>query len=290
MNIRKGLGAVCCTVLMLASSVVLAAAPAATREQVEASMLVTGTIQLDTAGKVSGFSLDKKEKLPAGIVNLLDKFVPQWVFEPELVDGKPVNVSTDMSIRLVAKKVDEENFSLRIRSAAFGDRTGKREETVRALKRTPPSYPTDLASAGVAGTVYLLVRVGRDGKVTDVIAEQVNLKAVAGEGTMTRWRDAFANVSVKKARSWTFIPPTEGQDASKGFWVMRVPVVFSLDMPSRAKVAYGKWDAYVPGPRQPNPWDADDAEGAAFSPDALPPGNDYLAGSGLRLLTALSDG
>ena len=68
------------------------------------------------------------------------------------------------------------------------------------------------------------------------------------------------------------------------YWVVRVPVVFSLDGARDAKTAYGRWEAYVPGPRNPNPWKQGD-EGSAFSPDALVPGQAYLAGSGLKLLT-----
>lgn len=46
---------------------------------------------------------------------------------------------------------------------------------------------------------------------------------------------------------------------------------------------YGRWESYVPGPRQPDPW-SDEDEGVAISPDALPPGQVH-SGSGLRLLT-----
>jgi hypothetical protein len=138
----------------------------------------------------------------------------------------------------------------------------------------------------LAGTVYLLVRAARDGTVTDVIAEQVNLKVVASENVMEQWRHVFEKASVRQAKRWKFSPPTQGEKASADYFVMRVPVVFSLDNPSRTNV-YGRWEAYVPGPRKADPWQ-EGTEGIGFSPDTLAPGEAYLAGSGLRLKTSLS--
>ncbi|HEU0306987.1 MAG TPA: protein tonB [Lysobacter sp.] len=273
---------------LFAGATALAAGPAAVRKQVEASMLVTGRIQVDSDGRVSGFSLDEKEKLPEGVVDLIGKTVPEWAFEPVLIDGKPVNVSTGMSIRLIARKTGKDSYSVGIRSASFGHRSGKKEEQVRSLSMAPPNYPEDAARAGVTGTAYLLVRAGRDGKVIDVIAEQVNLRVVASEASMTKWRRVLGETSMRQARRWTFIPPTEGEEAKADFWVLRVPVVFSLEDSPGAMQQYGRWEAYVPGPRQANPWEKD-KEGVAFSPDTLAPGRAHLAGSGLKLLTNLSD-
>jgi hypothetical protein len=215
---------------------------------------------------------------------MVDMAVPHWEFKPVLIDGKPANVVTDMSIRVVAKKIDEDNYSVAIRSAGFGDNSGKPEERVRSQNLKAPGYPEAAAYAGVTGTAYLLVRAGRDGKVIDAVAEQVNLGVVDDERSMDRWRRVLADASLRQARRWTFTPPTEGKSAGDDFWVVRVPVVFSLD----GKAAYGRWEAYVPGPRHPNPWERD-KEGSSFSPDALVPGQAYLAGSGLKLLSGLSE-
>ena len=287
MNIRVGSGILLAAACLLASVAAFAAGPRAVREQAEASMLVTGKIQIDTTGKVTRYTLDEKDKLPAGVVRLLDQAVPNWTFEPVLIDGKAMNVSTDMSIRVVAKKASDETYSIGIRSAGFGDSSGRPEERPRALSMPPPSYPEDAARSGVAGTVYLLLRTGRDGKVIDAIAEQVNLGVVASENVMDRWRRRLADTSIRQTRRWSFIPPTEGDEAKLDYWVLRVPVVFSLDDPHGKKTAYGRWQSYVPGPRQSNPWQ-ENREGSDFSPDTLAPGGAYLAGSGLRLLTALS--
>jgi hypothetical protein len=62
-------------------------------------------------------------------------------------------------------------------------------------------------------------------------------------------------------------------------------VIFHM---TRELTPYGQWEAYVPGPRQSNPWQAD-SEGKGFSPDTLMPGRAYIAGTGLKLLSELSD-
>jgi len=277
-------------IVLLASGFAGARGPAAVRKQVEASMLVTGSIQVDGEGKVAGFSLDQKEKIPVGVVNMLDKALPTWRFEPVLVAGRPADVTTNMSVRLVAKKLDDGDYSVSIRSAGFGDRVDRNPKMVKSEGKSkvensctaslrPPRYPDIAARSGVASSVYLLLKTDRDGRVLDAMAEQVNLKVVSDENSMTRWRKVFTDTSLAQARKWC-IPPSSEDLADDAFLVVRVPVIFHLDALPR----YGQWDAYVPGPRQANPWQEDE-EGVAFSPDTLLPGRAYLAGSGLKLLT-----
>lgn len=294
MSICKTIGFAFCAALLLAGGAAQAAGPGAVRKQVEASMLVTGSIQVDGEGNVVGFSLDQKEKLPEGVVHLLDKAVPAWRFEPVLVAGQPANVTTDMSVRLVAKKLDDGNYSMSIRSAGFGDLADRNPKVVKAKAEArtegtcsanlrPPRYPDIAARSGVASNVYLLLKTDRDGRVLDVIAEQVNLKVVADEHSMARWRKIFTDASLAQARKWCIPPSGEKQADAAANYVARVPVLFHFDALPR----YGQWEAYVPGPRLPNPWEAD-REGVAFSPDTLLPGRVYFAGAGLKLLTDLS--
>lgn len=286
-NIRIGIRAVFAAACLLASAATFAAGPAAVRKQAEASMLVTGKIQIDTTGKVTGYTLDHKDKLPSGVVRLLDQAVPNWTFEPVLMKGKAVNASTDMSIRVVAKKDSEETYSIGIRGASFGDNGTRPEEQPQAKDLSPPDYPELAVRAGVTGTVYLLLRIGRDGQVNDVIAEQTNLGVVDDEKGMDAWRRRLEDVSIRQSRKWKFVPPSQGESADEAFWVVRVPVVYSLGRPPKNhRSRYGVWEGYIPGPRHPSPWG--DNEGLGFSPDTLAPGDAYPAGSGLRLKTALS--
>jgi hypothetical protein len=295
--------AVASVVLAMTGLAALAAGPAAVRKQLEASMLVTGTIAVDNAGKVISYAFDDKEKLPVGVVEMLDRRVPAWTFEPVIVDGKPASVRTYMSIRLVAKKLDKDNYAISIRSASFGhpdgsSRAKRVQEAIKAVQAsneqpkvckneglTPPNYPDAGALFGVQANVYLLVKASPDGQVQDVIAEQVNMKVVTDERNMERWRNLFADAAVKQARKWCVEPPADDTDAKYGFHVARVPVRFYL---TREPPRYGEWEGYVPGPRQSNPWQAD-SEGKGFSPDTLMPGRAYIAGTGLKLLSELSD-
>jgi len=287
MAVRKGWNAALGIALLLASSAAFAGSAAAVRRQIESSMLLTGEIQVDAEGRVTGHSLDDAGKVPPGVVSLIDKAVPSWTFEPMRFDGKPVRVSTDMSIRVVARKLEQGDYEVAIRSAAFGGRSRDPKESIQAVSMPAPDYPLNAWRAGVVGTVYLLVRAGRDGKVIDAIAEQTNLRVAVDEHAMARWRRVLEDVSTRQAQQWKFTPPTQGEDANRDFWVARVPVVFNLDRPHDAPT-YGHWETYVPGPRQRDPWDTDGDEGIGFSPDTLAPGRAYLTGSGLKLLTALS--
>ncbi|GAB3102108.1 energy transducer TonB [Lysobacter terrae] len=273
---------------LLVSTVAWAGGPGAVRKQIESTMLVTGKIQLDTRGKVTTYSLDHEEKLPRGIVAFLAKAVPAWEFKPVVIDGRAVNAIASMNIRLVANRADDGNYLVKVRGASFGDEDVKPEEDVRSISMAPPNYPDSAARAGVAGSVYLLVKVGREGKVVDVVTEQVNLRWIASENEMTRWRKILADTSMRQARKWSFTPPSKGEAADDPFWVVRVPVVYSFEDPKTIAGRYGTWESYVPGPRQRDPW-SDEDEGVAFSPDTLPAGGSYRAGSGLKLLTDLSE-
>ncbi|HJW44899.1 MAG TPA: protein tonB [Lysobacter sp.] len=254
------------------------------RKQVEASMLVTGTIVVDTGGKLKALTLDHEDALPTGAVRLIRDQAAQWRFEPVMINGKAVVAKTDMSLRVIAKALPNDEYAIRIGGASFGTDSPNPNEIIRGEKLTPPDFPKAAASIGATGTAYVVVKVGRNGRVEDVIVEQVNLNVVARERDMDAIRRLFANNAKAGAKKWTFRPPTEGDEADDEFWTVRVPVKYNL-VRVRPKKTYGAWEAYVSGPRQPITWKSE-AESPAFSPDAAPEGSVRLAGSGLRLLTA----
>lgn len=105
---------------LAAAGVAFAAGTDEVRKQAESSMLVTGTIQVDPEGRVSGYTLDQQDQLPKVVVDVGQR-VPHWRFEPVLDAGQPAQARADMSIRLVARKIDEGHYSVAVRSAAFGD-------------------------------------------------------------------------------------------------------------------------------------------------------------------------
>ena len=267
-------------VVLLAAGSVLATGPRGVRETAEASMLVTGTVDIEPDGRVSGYRLDRVDELPPAVVDLVTKAAGAWRFEPVLVDGVAAPARTSMSLRLVARQLDEDQYVAEVRSAKFGEVPSG--QMPRNGVRTPPRYPGSMLAAGVSGTVYLVARFGIDGTVEDVIAEQVNLKVVAGENQMRIYRRTLAQASIAAARKWTFVPPTDGLAAGETHWSVRVPVSFNIGRDSKPE--YGQWQAYVPGPRQEIPWISEDEHG--FSPDALAAGGIYPLGQhGPRLLT-----
>jgi hypothetical protein len=270
--------------LMAAS--VLASGPRGVRERAESSMLVTGSIQVDANGQVTGFGIDKEDQLPPGVAGLVRKSVPGWRFEPALHNGSPVAESSRMSLLIVASRLSEDALSVEIRSAHFG-RTWRGEDAAnKEFKLEPPPYPEPAARVGARGIVYLLVKVRPDGSVMDAIAEQVNLGFATDDATMHQWRGVFASSAVRHAKErWRFAPITAEEKGTDEFLVVRVPIVYSMQGDKPA--AYGHWQTYVPGPRQKAPWDRNQNQ-AAFAPDALPAGGIYRAGSDLHLLTGLS--
>ncbi|MBF6023041.1 energy transducer TonB [Lysobacter niastensis] len=220
--------------------------------------------------------------MPVAANTMLGKAVKGWKFEPVVIDGKTVRARTKMSVRIVAKPIDENRAEVRIASANFGE-GGNPGEFITSKELAPPKYPEMAAMNGVKGTVYLVVRIGRDGTVEDVIAEQVNLKVVDHESGMTRWRNMLAKTAISTARRWTFNPPTVGEEVGKAFWLARVPVDFLLH--DEKLTPYGQWEAYIPGPRASTPWLG--AMDAALGADAVAGGGMHPIGSGPKLLTPL---
>ena len=269
-------------VLLAVAGVAPAFGLGAVRARAEASMLVTGTIDIEEDGWVSGHLIDREEALPPGVAAFVGQAASGWRFEPVLVDGSPVKARTPMSLRVVARKEGESAYKVDIRGASFGNAPAG--EFPSRVDMKPPKYPYELRWAGVSGTVYLVLRLGPHGQVEDVVTEQVNLRTIARERQMERFRDLMANASLMAAKSWTFAAPAEGPAAGETGWTVRVPVDFHIY--GERQAGYGQWEAYVPGPRQGIPWMGPEVRG--FSPDALAAGGVYpLEHHGPRLLTEL---
>jgi hypothetical protein len=282
-------------VLLVGSSTALAdEGRQAVRKQIESSMLVAGMIDIGEDGSVSAYTIDRAGDLPEGVIKIVDRNVPNWRFVPIRVDGKAVKAKTRVNLLLVAKKFDESSFAVSIRSASFGGEDAgsgadgaATSDTISAAKMSPPRYPDAAVQTGVQGTVYLALRIGRQGNVEDAIVEQVNLRVIGTETQMTRSRELLARASLNKARSWTFNAPKTGKEADLDFWSVRVPVDYTFDREPSSP--YGQWVAYVPGPRAEIPWILEPID-ASYSPDSLAAGTVYQIGSGPRLLTPLDKG
>ena len=259
------------------------------RKSVETSMLVTGTIDIEHDGSVQRYQLDQAEKLPPSVTRLLAKAVPALSFEPVRVDGRIVRARSKMGVRVIAKQLDDGNYSIRIGSASFGqDETSAAERFIAGKRKrlAPPRYPEAAYLSNITGTVYLLVKVNAQGDVDDVAAEQVNLTVLGNERQMERGRKLLSDASITTARKWQFNVPTREDLGTDDYMVVRVPVDFRFHDDRAAK--YGEWQSYVPGPRHAPAW-ITPAE-AAQNPDAMIAGEDYPVGGGPKLLTPLPQG
>ena len=269
-----------------------AAGPGAVRKQIESSMLVTGWVSIAADGSLTKLEMDEPEKLPKGVVTLVERASAVWRFEPVLVDGVARKAKARMSLRVVAKKMDAELYQLSIRSGYFGQEAQTPEEyvarpdAIKPLAMKPPMYPENAARMGGRGTVYVVLRIARDGSVQESFAEQVNLQVIGSENQMASMRTIFSKAALSAAKKWTFQPPVAGGSSNETGWVVRVPVEFQFYGYERP--IYGQWDSYVPGPTQRAPWDTHATDEQA--PDAMIAGMLYDARNSLRLLTPLHPG
>ena len=258
------------------------AAPSA-RDRVESSLLVKGDIYLAADGTVLSHTLDHADELPPGVVDMMSRAVRNWRFEPIALRDGHTRARARMNVRVVASRLDDEHFKVEFRNAHFGQPPASGESVEVEGVMTPPRYPHAAAKERVGGTVYLALRVGRDGAVHDAAAEQVNLRYLASEHAMARWRNLLAGAAIDKAREWRFTVPEQGQQADRPWWVVRVPVDFVMS--HQVQPEDYQWNAYIPGPRPLIPWMDPAPQGRS---DALASGGIYPEQDTLELLTPLA--
>lgn len=258
----------------------------ALQDQVESSMRITGSLDIGADGRVVAVRLDQQDAIPAGVVGFVKESMATWEFEPTLLDGKAVPITTPVSLRVVGKVHDDGSARIEIRSASFMAYRDDDLTRPARLSGSVPTYPVRTAGRGAAADVFLLIQVGRDGKVRNVAAEQVNLRVLVPPRQLDTVRKAFANSAIQAVRDWQFRIPTQGPLADRESWVVRLPVRYADHPPSRDVPA---WEPYLPGPRQRVAWQQ--PERVTVAPDALGDGV-YVAGDtrGPVLRTVLGQG
>lgn len=237
-------------------AMVATVAQAGTTRDLESSAVVDGTIVLAKNGTVQTAVIDDEAKYGKPIADMVRKAALQWLFYPVLRQGKPVVAKARMHIRVVLQKTPDGNYSARIKGATFGDMDKKSTDALRNAegnRNFPPRYPEAAIRARVQGTVYLALHVDRSGRVTEAVAEQVNLDNTGPDPILKQYRDILAKAALKPAKRWTYEIPTTGKLAKQNDWTAHVPVSFTLNevgAPKREHV----WETYVPGPYTPAPW------------------------------------
>jgi hypothetical protein len=225
--------------------------------EAEASMLVTGSVELNTDGSVHGYTLDKQEKLPVPVVDLIQRNVPSWKFQ--FVSTPESAVTQTMTMRIVAKDTDDKHMTLAISGVQFDSNSGS-DELAHSITRVQPNFPAYSLKSGISGHVYVLVKVGRDGNVADIAAEQVNLRRYLPQTNMSIYRKDLADAAIRAVRQWKFSVPTQGKWAQSPYFLVRIPVDFhiaNMNMDLNDGGQYGTWQVYIPGPRMDVPWLSD---------------------------------
>lgn len=253
------------------------------RADTEASMLLTGRVTVSPQGAVQTYAIDTSGKVPPVVMSLLARTIPRWHFRAVMRDGHPVATKASMALRVVAQPGDQGDYLIRVASASFRDRDAASTDSVHVVRPGAIFYPGILARDGVAGIAYVIVRIDRQGHVTNAVTAQVDLRVRGPARGMQHWRTLFAQSAVAFARRTTYAIPTTGPQAARDHWVFCIPVYYDMDAPGKREPEYGQWVDYVPGPRARIPWlDADERRAAAS--DAVPAGSVNMLGGGLKRL------
>lgn len=192
---------------------------------VEDSMVVTGTVTVNPAGDVQGYTLYEQDKLPQMVRQIVQDTVPHFQFLPIMVDGKAVTAETGMSLRIVVKTTaGAKQGTIRVAAAEFGCDAGRARNllpdqcpkgtSVSYVRRQSPNYPWAALQARVGGEVFLVLQVDRNGHVSQAAARQVNLYS------LTDWpehyRKILAEASLRAASKWAVHCSDDGSECRKG--------------------------------------------------------------------------
>lgn len=257
------------------------------RKQTHYSMELTGWIDVDEAGAVSAHGLDQDvAKLPPAVVTLVAQAAAGWRFASNTVGASPATRRSPIRLRVEARRGSDGYITdQRIAGARFGEVPPEERVTFAKKPRGSTTYNDDAYRARASGDVYLVVRVGRDGKPMQVVAQQVNLTVVDTEAGMEKWRRILGDLGVRIAQRWRFTPPSVGPHASRPDWTIQIPVRFHLG--DKAPPQLGQWDLFIPGPKHEIPWDTGNDVGIVSGGAGMPDEVDEV-GSSLRLLTPLN--
>lgn len=239
---------------MLLSFSCYARGPGAVRKTVEASMQVTGKVVIAPDGALRSYVLDNPEALPAEVRSLLELYLPACEFSVTTASGKQEEVTAKMSLQVLARQNGKGGSILTVNDSNFMD--PDTPDPISVVDMSPPQYPMTALRLrlGLSGTVYVVLRLNPDGSVAEAHAEQVNMTVIGSESALASGRSILAKAALTKARQWRFTVSAAAL-AEGGPIDVRVPVDFKFEpKPLKNQSEYGKWQAYVPGPRAPIPW------------------------------------
>src|SRR3546814_19574313 len=98
---------------------------------------------------------------------------------------------------MVARPVGEDGFEVSISGANFGKGSYRATDYLTLDRLDPPEYPAEAQRMGGKGTVYLVLRIGRDGRVADLLVEQVNLTEIGPEPPVAKMHEYLGTAAAE---------------------------------------------------------------------------------------------
>lgn len=235
---------------------------------------VEGRITIGTDGRVVDVQLEDADWMGQPVLEGYLLKIRGWRFEPVVEDGKPINATSPMRLRLAAVRDDAAKTAhFAIEQAWFPDPAQSRE-LPEGMKHFPV-YPTDAARNGVGAVVILVARVDAEGVPEEMGVEYLHLVGSNPGNHAKHLGRQFVQATEAAARRWR-IP---GADA-RG--LVRIPVKYTPPASSSPRAG---WEPVYPVPHQAPAWIAKAT--AAEAPVLELAANGTPASPKLRLLTAL---
>lgn len=235
---------------------------------------VGGRLTIGPEGQVVDVQLRDAEWMGEAVVEGYLETIRGWRFEPIIEDGKAINATGEMRLRLAALRNDTDKTAhFAIEQAWFPDPEQSRE-LPEGMKRQPV-YPADAARNGIGAVVILVARVDDQGVPRDVAVDYLHLSGRNPGSHEKRLAGQFAKVSEAAARHWRL----EGADA-RG--LVRIPVKYT---PPAFSPPRAGWERVYPVALETPDWLAEARAGESQVLDLA--ANGAPASAKLRLLTRL---
>lgn len=242
--------------LLFAGCLLFAGSSVGDVAQGDLSLLVDGTIIVASDGSVASYTLKQREKLPATVVDLIQKTVPAWHFRRVVDSPAEQEIKKRMSLRVMARPDGGGGYAAKVSDAYFYDVVTR--NPLDDEKLTQPEYPARALRYMASAMVYVLVRIDDAGHVTHATTQQVNVYADASGGELAGLQVLFAKAGLASVVRSPFpaasSPLAGGGGTGEHARFVRVPVAFDAGKGLPKDLDYGQWMPYRPGQSQSISW------------------------------------
>jgi len=154
--------------------------PLAKQAQIQGTVVLSATIGKD--GKMQDLKVIKGHPL---LVQAALDAVKDWVYQPTMINGEPVEVKTEISLNFALEPNDSGEAPQRIR-------VGGNVQAANLITPVRPVYPPEAKAAGIQGTVRLQAVLAKDGTVADI-------KVLSGDPALTE-------AALDAVKQWVYRP------------------------------------------------------------------------------------